>query len=89
MCASARDLFLEIETCKYILKVENMESSIVASVLLSANPNFNSWRPPYIHTPRIKAYTLILDLNETLVNFQQTNFSQGVVRLRPFLIEFL
>ena len=74
---------------EYILKVENMESSIVASVLLSTNPNFNSWRPPYIHSPRVKAYTLILDLNETLVNFQQTNFSQGVVRLRPFLIEFL
>ena len=74
---------------EYILKVENMESSIVASVFLSTNPDFTPCRPPYLHSQRSKPYTLILDLNETLVNFQQTNLSQGVVRLRPFLIEFL
>ena len=74
---------------EYILKVENLESSIVASVLLRTEPNFISHRPPYLQTPRAKPYTLILDLNETLVSFQQTNFSQGILRLRPFLIEFL
>ena len=56
---------------------------------MSSNPNFISFRPPYIHTERIKPYTLILDLNDTIVNFQQTNNSQGILRLRPFLIEFL
>ena len=74
---------------EYILKVENLESSIVASIFLKANPNFISHRPPYLHTQRNKPYTLILDLNETLVSFQQTNYSQGILRLRPFLIEFL
>ena len=78
------DFFIE-----YILKIENQESSIIAPLLLSSNPNFNSFRPPYIHTERIKQYTLILDLNDTIVNFQQTNNSQGILRLRPFLIEFL
>ena len=78
------DFFLE-----YILKIENKESSILAPVLLSSNPNFISFRPPYIHTERIKPYTLILDLNDTIVNFQQTDNSQGILRLRPFLIEFL
>ena len=78
------DFFIE-----YILKIENKESSILAPVLLSSNPNFISFRPPYIHTERIKPYTLILDLNDTIVNFQQTNNSQGILRLRPFLIEFL
>ena len=78
------DFFLE-----YILKIENKESSILAPVLMSSNPNFISFRPPYIHTERIKPYTLILDLNDTIVNFQQTNNSQGILRLRPFLIEFL
>ena len=78
------DFFIE-----YILKIENKESSILAPVLLSSNPNFISFRPPYIHTERIKQYTLILDLNDTIVNFQQTNNSQGILRLRPFLIEFL
>ena len=74
---------------EYILKVENTQSSIVASILLNTNPNFTSRRPPYLHIQRSKPYTLILDLNETLVSFQQTNYSQGVLRLRPFLIEFL
>jgi len=78
------DFFIE-----YILKIENKESSIIAPLLLNSNPNFNSFRPPYIHTERIKQYTLILDLNDTIVNFQQTNNSQGILRLRPFLIEFL
>ena len=78
------DFFIE-----YILKIENKESSILAPVLLSSNPNFISFRPPYIHTERIKPYTLILDLNDTIVNFQQTNNSQGILSLRPFLIEFL
>ncbi len=78
------DFFIE-----YILKIENQESSIIAPLLLSSNPNFNSFRPPYIHTERIKQYTLILDLNDTIANFQQTNNSQGILRLRPFLIEFL
>ena len=45
--------------------------------------------PPYILTPRIKPYTLVLGLDETLVNFQQINYTQGVLKLRPFLIEFL
>ena len=78
------DFFIE-----YILKIENKESSIIAPVLMSSNPNFISFRPPYIHTERIKPYTLILDLNDTIVNFQQTNNSQGILRLRPFLLEFL
>ena len=78
------DFFIE-----YILKIENKESSILAPVLMSSNPNFISFRPPYIHTERIKPYTLILDLNDTIVNFQQTNNSQGILRLRPFLLEFL
>jgi len=74
---------------EYILKVENIHSSIVASILLNTNPDFVSRRPPYLHTQRAKPYTLILDLNETLISFQQTNNSQGVLRLRPFLIQFL
>ena len=78
------DFYLE-----YIYKLQNIESSILAPILLNSNPNFISFRPPYIHTQRIKSYTLILDLNETIVNFQRTNFSQGILRLRPFLLEFL
>jgi CTD small phosphatase-like protein 2 len=74
---------------EYILKSDNLECSIVASTLLNSTTNFISIRPPYLHTPRIKSYTLILDLNETLVSFQHTNYSQGILRLRPFLIEFL
>ena len=79
-----KDFFQE-----YILKVDNLESSIVAPILKNKNPNFIPHRPPYLHSPRLKPFTLVLDLNETLISFRQTNYTQGILRLRPFLIEFL
>ncbi len=74
---------------EYILRVENFEGSLVASVFLKENPYFQPVPPPYLKTPRTKKYTLILDLDETLVNFKQTTEKQGFVRIRPFLFVFL
>ena len=45
--------------------------------------------PPYIKTPNPKKYTLVLDLDETLVNFKIKKGREGYVRLRPFLFGFL
>ena len=53
------------------------------------NSEFKAIRPPYILTPRTKPYTLVLSLDETLVNFQQMNYTQGILKLRPYLLEFL
>ena len=68
---------------EYILR---MEKNLPNEQL---NSEFQAIRPPYILAPRTKPYTLVLSLDETLVNFQQMNYTQGVLKLRPYLIEFL
>ena len=76
---------------EYILRIEKNTKNIQNNSLkiISTNSNFVPVRPPYILSPREKPYTLVLGLDETLVNFQQINYTQGVLKLRPFLIEFL
>jgi Dullard-like phosphatase family protein len=68
---------------EYILRMEkNLPNEQI-------NSEFKAIRPPYILTPRTKPYTLVLSLDETLVNFQQMNYTQGILKLRPYLLEFL
>ena len=68
---------------EYILRMEkNLPNEQI-------NSEFKAIRPPYILTPRTKPYTLVLSLDETLVNFQQMNYNQGILKLRPYLLEFL
>ena len=75
---------------KEIIKIENPEGSLIASVYLRDNSLFYPINPPYIKTPLInKQYTLVLDLDETLVNFKIKSGREGYVRLRPFLFGFL
>jgi len=75
---------------KEIIKIENPEGSLIASVYLRDNSIFYPINPPYIKTPLInKQYTLVLDLDETLVNFKIKSGREGYVRLRPFLFGFL
>ena len=45
---------------------------------------------PYIKKPSNMEYTLVLDLDETLINFKPAeDESKGILRLRPYLYEFL
>ena len=91
--------FLQIKTKTYedlnnffqknILKIENKEGSLVASLYLRNNAIFSPIPPPYIKTQSTKKYTLVLDLDETLVNFKIKKGREGYVRLRPFLFGFL
>ena len=76
---------------QYILRVENMNGSILASVLLKDNSEFKSVPPPYLHTFNQKPYSLILELEETLVYFKVNpeNESEGVLKVRPGVMEFL
>lgn len=55
------------------------------------NNNANTIIPPFIKTKPIKPYTLVLDLDETLVSSKIINISsgKGKVKFRPGLIEFL
>jgi len=72
---------------EYILRNENSPNSKNKNFLEKSD--FTPVHLPYIVNPRLKPYTLVLGLDETLVNFQQINYTQGVLKLRPFLIEFL
>ena len=46
---------------------------------------------PFIKTPSLKKLTLILDLDETIINFKITNIkiNEGKLLLRPYLKDFL
>ena len=57
---------------QFILRLDNISGSILASVILKINPNinFNPEPAPYIHNINNKKYTLVLDLGETLVHFK-------------------
>ena len=72
-----------------ILRENNFEGSIVASSFLKQNKFFKPFPAPYIKEPTSKPYTLILDLDETLVNFKIKSSKEGTLRARPFLFGFL
>jgi Dullard-like phosphatase family protein len=72
-----------------ILRVNNFEGSIVASSYLKENKIFEPVPAPYITEPNKKKYTLVLDLDETLVNFKIKSTKEGMLRARPFLFGFL
>ena len=74
---------------EYILRVDNFEGSIIASSYLKKNKFFKPLPAPYLISPPSKPYTLILDLDETLVHFQIKSNKGGTLRARPYLFGFL
>ena len=74
-----------------ILRVDNVKGSVLASVFLKENQYFKTEPAPYIKTKNRKPYSLILDLDETLVHFKVNNEddSEGVLQIRPGVIQFL
>ena len=76
---------------QYIIRVDNMNGTILASIILRDNAEFKSVPPPYLHTHNQKPYSLILELDETLVYFKvnPTNQNEGVLKVRPGVMEFL
>ena len=94
-----KNFFINLESKSYeeindffrnnILRENNFEGSIVASSYLKKNKYFKPFPAPYITEPSTKPYTLILDLDETLVNFKIKSSKEGTLRARPFLFGFL
>ena len=73
----------------YIYIIDNPEGSILPQVYKPIDPIRHNQNYPYIKTPNKKRYSLILDLNETLISFKYSNNSKGLIRVRPYLYQFL
>ena len=73
----------------YIYFIDNPEGSILPQVFKPINQNMQFQNYPFIKSPNKKRYSLILDLNETLINFKYVNNSKGLIRVRPYLYQFL
>ena len=74
-----------------ILRITNLNGSILGSVLLLKNNNFRTLPSPYVRTKNNKEFSLVLDLDETLINFKPKNNGEegGILRVRPGINEFL
>jgi len=71
----------------------NQNASIFASSSYFINNKINNEKPqvPFIKKNGNKKYTLVLDLDETLIHFKPNpnNESSGKIMIRPFLYDFL
>ena len=74
---------------QYIYTIDNQDSSILPQIYKPIHPEMQNQNYPYIKIMNKKRYTLILDLNETLISLKCTDNSRGVIRVRPYLYEFL
>ena len=74
-----------------ILRVDNVNGSVLASVFLKDNEYFQTEPAPYIRTKNRKPYSLILDLDETLVHFKMNSEeeNEGLLQIRPGVVPFL
>ena len=95
------DLFSKINTCSLeelnkffldnILKEDFIGCSVLAYTYLKEKQTFIPAIVPYIRVPNKKKYTLVLDLDETLIHFKVNNNEneEGVLKLRPGVFTFL
>ena len=72
-----------------ILRVDNPNASVLGSFILKEN--FFTVNPPYLTSKNLKKFTLVLDLDETIIHFKvnPNNDSEGVLRVRPGIFDFL
>ena len=76
---------------KNILHEDFLGCSVLASTYLKAKQNFKPLKIPYIISNNKKKYSLILDLDETLIHFKinHNKNDEGVLKLRPGVFTFL
>ncbi len=79
-----------IQNVLNIFDEENLTGSLFSSHYYIDNDIYlDSVNPPFLKAPNKKKLTLILDLNDTLINFKKEDNGEGYVRIRPFLFGFL
>ena len=73
-----------------ILKEDFLGCSVLASTYIKEKKNFTPVLAPYINVENRKKYTLIVDLDETLIHFAVNNKvnEEGVLKLRPGVFTF-
>ena len=74
-----------------IMRVSNINGSILGSIFLLKNRNFRPVPNPYVRTKNNKEYSLVIDLDETLIHFKPQNNGEdgGILRVRPGINKFL
>ena len=79
-----------------IFRILNKKGSVLASKsYMEENKNLiiieNKMPVPYLNKESIKKYTIVLDLDETLIHFKMDpiNETKGILQFRPGLYEFL
>ena len=79
-----------------VIRVFNQNGSILASSTDQKQKDFliqNVIQIPYLNKESLKKYTLVLDLDETLIHFKvdsdSTDEGTGILHFRPGLFEFL
>ena len=74
-----------------ILKEDFLGCSVLASTYIKEKQNFTPALVPYIHVENKKKYSLVIDLDETLIHFTVNNNAneEGVLKLRPGVFSFL
>ena len=73
------------------MRVSNINGSILGSIFLLKNTNFKPVPNPYVRTKNNKEFSLVLDLDETLIHFKPQNNGEdgGILRARPGINKFL
>jgi len=95
------EIFTKIKTCTFeeinnfflekVLKESFLGCSVLAYTFLKENPKFIQPITPYLRIQNKKKYTLVLDLDETLIHFKVNHdeSEEGMLRLRPGVFNFL
>ena len=74
-----------------IIREEFLGCSVLASTYLKEKQNFIPGKVPYITKKNYKKYSLVLDLDETLIYFKvnHNQNNEGILKLRPGVFTFL
>ena len=76
---------------KKVVRVKNKNASVLGSDISQNEINNSLIRIPYLNKEIIKEFSLVLDLDETLISFKidEKDESKGILRYRPGLDIFL
>ena len=75
------------QTYSFIKEQDDDDDQFLNNIILEYKRNKEI--PPFITNKNLKRYTLVLDLEDTLINIKISYENKAIIRPRPGLIEFL